>query len=891
MEQGPTPDAPGKAEHRHPRSQANVETEISADNFVDRIRAALSGLGASVADQDAVNIVREAARLVPKPDSGGAGKRISTRRLAVGVLIAGNREDASSALATFASRLSKDVQHVPVVDEMAALYLPRSERQALIDLADEWFSKNATIVLQRAIRNGQLMGMDIVRSLVASPEGRLKNSWPEIGSLLSLLDSEQQLSSTATVERSRLERPEIDKNAADSLHDSRSPSQADTARQLDSDQAKKAHDQIVSQLTWRPAGLSRRLESEDLYALNIDEQALAVSTLLYQASGEFCFGLFGPWGSGKTTLSERIERLLTSREKYKATLTKAGIAAAAAGTIQYAVVRFSAWKYRRPPEIWVYLYEILRKQAFATNPVQAARRFVRTVVARTGHLRLIGLLAGALLLTAPLSTFIWFAFAVFGATVAVTLAYGINAFRSANNSLRKLLDRYATVASHRDKLGLLAVISDDLRSLLLGWIPAPHRNSTVATSLRQTATFRSSACTVCARVGWLSIPLLACVWLFALRLMPKLSASSLGCAKKSLDAALCSSLLAHVQANTWAPYATLLVWAVIASLVAYAALTTGSTTSRILLIVDDLDRCSPSELVDIIESLKLLLEDEEIESRLQMLVLADESILRHAIASKFGDLIARLPDTNGSGAERIIREHLEKLFICQFRLPLMSHEDVEELARLYAGESWLQFERSGRYRSAPTIATVEREDVDIFPINQGDPTPGAVPIYDTVSTEKSDERFAAEKRAASQAYEAAKRGYNEQERTRDEFRAVLAEALPQLARNERTDASASLLENSPLKFSALEVRALATSIRASFEKDDSLRATPRAIRAMLFRYELCRLLWTIAHNRLGNSDLPNPEDVIDALETARRHEVPTDDAPKTLLRRFAEQVA
>ena len=56
--------------------------------------------------------------------------------------------------------------------------------------------------------------------------------------------------------------------------------------------------------------------------------------------------------------------------------------------------------------------------------------------------------------------------------------------------------------------------------------------------------------------------------------------------------------------------------------------------SKALLIVDDLDRCDPSQMVEIIESIKLLLEDEQIHDRVQVVMLLQEENIRSAILGK-----------------------------------------------------------------------------------------------------------------------------------------------------------------------------------------------------------------------------------------------------------------
>jgi hypothetical protein len=93
-----------------------------------------------------------------------------------------------------------------------------------------------------------------------------------------------------------------------------------------------------------------------------------------------------------------------------------------------------------------------------------------------------------------------------------------------------------------------------------------------------------------------------------------------------------------------------------------------------------LDRCLPDESIDILEALKLLLEDPALAERVQVLVLMDEEPLGVAIREKFRALI----DARGSdSADAIVREHKEKLFLCALRLPELNPEEVKELLAAY----------------------------------------------------------------------------------------------------------------------------------------------------------------------------------------------------------------
>jgi hypothetical protein len=89
-----------------------------------------------------------------------------------------------------------------------------------------------------------------------------------------------------------------------------------------------------------------------------------------------------------------------------------------------------------------------------------------------------------------------------------------------------------------------------------------------------------------------------------------------------------------------AHWVVLAIWSVLAlALLLLPKLAGERRPGKVLLVVDDLDRCSPSEMLSVIENVRLLLDDEEINSRLQVLMLVDEHVLQHAIALRYETMI------------------------------------------------------------------------------------------------------------------------------------------------------------------------------------------------------------------------------------------------------------
>jgi hypothetical protein len=108
----------------------------------------------------------------------------------------------------------------------------------------------------------------------------------------------------------------------------------------------------------------------------------------------------------------------------------------------------------------------------------------------------------------------------------------------------------------------------------------------------------------------------------------------------------------------------------------------GASPTKILLVVDDLDRCKPEHLLSVMESIKLLVEDRQISCRVQVVMLIEEEVLRHAIAEKYR-FFAQGVNYGGTkrayGVDRLISETCEKLFTAHLRLPPLSMTDLRDL--------------------------------------------------------------------------------------------------------------------------------------------------------------------------------------------------------------------
>lgn len=95
------------------------------------------------------------------------------------------------------------------------------------------------------------------------------------------------------------------------------------------------------------------------------------------------------------------------------------------------------------------------------------------------------------------------------------------------------------------------------------------------------------------------------------------------------------------------------------------SMVTDPTKKRIILYVDDIDRCNAIKMIDVIDSLRVILENEEIRKRLVVLCSLDEN----KIMSGYIHLNQDIYSSETDGLTIMAREHMEKLFIFGIKLP------------------------------------------------------------------------------------------------------------------------------------------------------------------------------------------------------------------------------
>lgn len=99
-----------------------------------------------------------------------------------------------------------------------------------------------------------------------------------------------------------------------------------------------------------------------------------------------------------------------------------------------------------------------------------------------------------------------------------------------------------------------------------------------------------------------------------------------------------------------------------------------SDISSLVVLIDDLDRCSPERIIDNLEAIKLFLNVENT----AFIIGADPRIVKHAIQERYHTLdLRQLTDDDESTTDSLINDYLEKLIQVPYHLPRLSPAEVE----------------------------------------------------------------------------------------------------------------------------------------------------------------------------------------------------------------------
>ena len=93
----------------------------------------------------------------------------------------------------------------------------------------------------------------------------------------------------------------------------------------------------------------------------------------------------------------------------------------------------------------------------------------------------------------------------------------------------------------------------------------------------------------------------------------------------------------------------------------------------LVVLIDDLDRCSPERIIENLEAIKLFLNVEQT----AFVIGADPRIVRHAIATRYKPSEIQQQDDSKESGDRLILDYLEKLIQIPYHLPRLSPTEVE----------------------------------------------------------------------------------------------------------------------------------------------------------------------------------------------------------------------
>lgn len=403
-------------------------------------------------------------------------------------------------------------------------------------------------------------------------------------------------------------------------------------------------------------------------ALDANGYASVVANLLASADNDerMSVAIFGHWGRGKTFLAKRMAEHLDSADEDRP---------------KYSTVLFSAWKYRSTPEVWAYLFERFLQEGKKGNFFL----ILRASLVRHGPwpliLAMFGLFASLWTLSET-TQLLTSAVQLVGLGTIAYVAFLYVRFRSVAVRLKSL---YA-FAGHADKLGLQAAIGDDLRALLLAWCRNDRKKpfmSRIVPFLWPLFCYVLTA----SLISWKLWPVkIGAEWTFPL--VGEISTGINPYIAFAIYAFWCAAWLGAPIAIYFFPR---------------------KPTERVLLIVDDLDRCEPKQMLEIIESTMLILDDNEVHQRLQVCMLIDESAFCHAIIEKYEQLLKdeHLGEDHKYTANRIIRENLEKFFLLHLRLTALSDQEVSDVMEHYVSELCSDDEPESAPRQAENTEVTE----------------------------------------------------------------------------------------------------------------------------------------------------------------------------------------
>lgn len=637
----------------------------------------------------------------------------------------------------------------------------------------------------------------------------------------------------------------------------------------------------------RHSGMQREAESDEL-ALSIDDYATALSAVLRGARGEFTFALFGHWGSGKTTLIRRLAPLVEPSGP-KASPRRAP--SNRTDSKSYNVALHNAWKYRSPPEAWIFAFKTLADRANRSfGPIGRPLFAIRAAVHRKGQFPFYAFLLASALALSSYNTKYQIVLLSASLIGVPTLLYFASAGENLSRRVRSLFADHVKLTSSDEKLGMLALVGDDIEALLAAWVAEAEPGH-----------WQHGFWT---RIGLPSLFILSVSLLWIAGMHHWAADAALGDLRALIPVLPKSGVaISPGRSPALGEWFGLVFWCVLAFvMLVFPWLAKRGRPDRVLLVVDDLDRCQPGEMLNVIEGFRLLLDERAVQNRLQVLMLLDEQVLAHAIALRYATMIVERTaqgEADKTVAEararrEVVSEQNEKLFACHLRMPDLGRDDVEAVVAALASRELNELKRkreaeedrqwqAERRRAQKEFADAQRrfgEASRVFEgVRDGAPTQLRNPDLprgqsrwigedirtgDVSQLATWQEAELTKRENKKTAFDNARRaGLTEQQRldeapwavksfdeAREAFEAAKERNLAYVegvsdSDPKQSDAEPSF-EETDVRFTSIEVEELRRFVPAFFQSIGR-RPSPRAIRILLFKVQLCRLLLDLRH--------------------------------------------
>jgi len=555
--------------------------------------------------------------------------------------------------------------------------------------------------------------------------------------------------------------------------------------------------------------------------LKAPDYAKAIAHLFRRAQGDFNFGLFGHWGRGKTYMMKLVEQELIATQENDASERP----------LKYEVVKLSAWAYPQTPHLWAHLYEAIARCATRAGPIRSLPLSLRAALIRHGTWAFIGAIFLFGLGLLPINLKINAILNILSIVGLGGLLYLVRLGR-AGGTLVGRLSTLLSLPRHEEHLGLQAAIGRDFKALLQAWIVHPALPpGSASASQTGTPTIEPPVSDPLAQhATWYKKYIYVFVNLIVFYLLvPSISHFS--------------------EQASWIAWILAIGWLVISLCAGQLAITDPASLAwcyspfkktplpdRVLLIVDDLDRCDLEQLLVVMEGLKQFLESAEVSQRLQVAMLVDDRVLSRAILKKYGQLATSANDPPPPlSAPQIVLENIEKLFLAYLRLSDLDASEVDEAAEQC-------------FRELHPAGTSMADKTD--------------------SAESLSERSPEESRAPSATGgEGQQKPSNELpdpnepiESSNNEISAKQP-IRPQPETPQQPAVQVHKIDPT-LELTLGEGDAIKAAVKKFVANEIPRRVGPRTVRSFIFRYQLARLLL----QRLGES--PDPQQLIEAIVNA-----------------------